>query len=322
MLNLNFYNTAKLSIICAILAATCFSVNDLSIKYLSDKYPLHEIILFRSLIGFCLTLFIIVPLEGGIKVLKTKRPLIHLSRGLFLVLANMLFFTGLAILPLAECSAIFFISPLLITFLSVIILKEKVGMRRWSALMIGFTGVLIVIKPGQISFQWATLLPVSAAFCYAMLHISTRYLGLSEKASTLSFYIQVSFILVSSLMGLAAGDGSFSIFENPSAKFLLGAWQLPSFEDWKIIFIIGIFSSIGGYLISQAYRISEAGLIAPFEYFSLILAVLWGIMFFNEWLSISSAIGVILIISSGVYVAYREIKIGSPISAKKSSGRR
>ena len=70
MLNLNFYNTAKLSIICAILAATCFSVNDLSIKYLSDKYPLHEIILFRSLIGFCLTLFIIVPLEGGIKVLK------------------------------------------------------------------------------------------------------------------------------------------------------------------------------------------------------------------------------------------------------------
>ena len=97
---------------------------------------------------------------------------------------------------------------------------------------------------------------------------------------------------------------------------------MPTFEDWKIIFFIGISSSIGGYLISQAYRISEAGLIAPFEYVSLILAVLWGIMFFNEWLSISSAIGVILIISSGVYVAYREIKVGSPISAKKSSGRR
>ena len=111
-------------------------------------------------------------------------------------------------------------------------------------------------------------------------------------------------------------------WNNPSAEFLLGTWKLPSFEDWKIIFIIGIFSSIGGYLISQAYRVSEAGLIAPFEYVSLILAVLWGIMFFNEWLSISSAIGVILIISSGVYVAYREIKVGSPISAKKSSGRR
>ena len=322
MLKLNFNNTVRLSIICAILASACFSINDLSIKYLSNSYPLHEIVLFRSIIGFCLTLFIIVPLEGGFKVLKTKRPFIHFLRGLFLVLANMLFFTGLAMLSLAECSAIFFISPLLITFLSVIILKEKVGIRRWSALIIGFIGVMIVIKPGQISFQWASLLPVAAAFCYASLHISTRYLGLSEKASTLSFYIQTAFIFVSALMGIIFGDGSFSVFKNPSAEFLLGAWQMPNYHDWQIICLTGIFSSLGGYLISQAYRISEAGLIAPFEYVSLILAVFWGIIFFSEWLTFSSSIGISLIIISGVYVAYREMQLGSPISAKKASGRR
>ena len=315
-------NISLISIFCAIGASFCFSLSDFTIKILSDYYPLHQIILIRSAAAFLFTILLFVPLEGGLKVLKTRRPLTHLLRGLLLVFANLFFFLGLVSLPIAECSAIFYISPLLITLFSTLILKEKVGVRRFSALIIGFIGVLVIVKPGQISFAWVSLLPLSAAVCYAGLHIMTRHMGLSEKASTLSIYIQFSFILISVLMGLVLGDGKFSGSQNPSIDFLLKAWEWPINIHWLSITGIGIASSIGGYLISQAYRLSEAGLIAPFEYTTLILSVFWGIVIWNEWLNLSSLLGIILILTSGIYIAIREVEVGVKPSAKRASGRR
>ena len=318
----NNINISLLSIFCAIGASFFFSLSDFTIKLLSDYYSLHQIVLIRSASAFLFTIIFFVPLEGGIIALKTKRPIAHIFRGFLLVLANLFFFLGLVSIPIAECSAIFFIAPLLITLFSALILKEKVGIRRFSALIIGFIGVLIIVKPGQINFSWITLLPISAAVCYAGLHIMTRQMGLSEKASTLSIYIQVSFIIVSSIMGLVLGDGRFSGFQNPSMEFLVKAWTWPIILHWLILIGIGVASSIGGYLISQAYRLSEAGLIAPFEYTSLILSVFWGIFIWNEWLNFLTLLGITLIIISGVYIAVREVKVGVKPSAKRSSGRR
>ena len=315
-------NISLVSIFCAIGASFCFSLSDFTVKILSENYPLHQIILIRSVSAFLVTLLIFVPLEGGLKVLKTRRPLAHLFRGFLLVFANLFFFLGLVSLPIAECSAIFYVAPLLITLFSILILKEKVGVRRISALIFGFIGVLVIVKPGQISFAWVSLLPLSAAICYAGLHIMTRHMGLSEKASTLSIYIQFSFILISVLMGVILGDGKFSGSENPSINFLLKAWAWPLNIHWLAIIGIGIASSIGGYLISQAYRLSEAGLIAPFEYTTLLLSVFWGIMIWNEWLSPTSFLGIILILTSGIYIAIREVEIGIKPSAKRTSGRR
>ena len=315
-------NIALISIFCAIGASFCFSLSDFTIKILSVYYPLHQIILIRSVSAFIFTIFLFVPLEGGFTALKTKRPLAHLFRGLLLVFANLFFFLGLVSLPIAECSAIFYVAPLLITVFSSVILKEKVGFRRFSALVIGFIGVLIIVKPGQINFEWVSLLPLSAAICYAGLHIMTRQMGLSEKASTLSIYIQISFILVSMLMGIALGDGRYSGFENSSLEFLVRAWIWPINTHWLAIIGIGISSSIGGYLISQAYRLSEAGLIAPFEYTTLILSVIWGIVIWNEWLSLISLLGIMLIFLSGIYIAVREVEVGVKPSAKRASGRR
>ncbi len=315
-------NISLLSILCAIGASFCFSLSDITVKLLSGNYPLHEIILIRSITALIFTLILFLPLEGGLKSLKTKRPVAHLFRGILLVFANLFFFLGIVSLPIAECTAIFFIAPLLITLFSSLILKEKIRARRISALFIGFFGVLIIIKPGQISFQWITLLPLSAAICYAGLHTMTRQMGLSEKASTLSFYIQFSFIIVSLLMGLTLGGGQFSGYENPSMEFLVKAWSWPLKSHWLAIFGIGIASSIGGYLISQAYRISEAGLVAPFEYTSLILSIFWGIIIWNEWLDLTSLFGIILILTSGIYIAIREVQVGVKPSAKRTSGRR
>tara|TARA_E500000178_G_C16453303_1_gene501067 strand:- start:146 stop:517 length:372 start_codon:yes stop_codon:yes gene_type:complete len=123
-------------------------------------------------------------------------------------------------------------------------------------------------------------------------------------------------------MGLVLGDGRFSGFQNPSMEFLVKAWTWPIILHWLILIGIGVASSIGGYLISQAYRLSEAGLIAPFEYTSLILSVFWGIFIWNEWLNFLTLLGITLIIISGVYIAVREVKVGVKPSAKRSSGRR
>ena len=121
--------------------------------------------------------------------IKTKNPGIHFFRGSCVVVANIAFFAGIAVLPLAEATAIFFISPILITFFSIIFLKEKVGILRWSALIFGLLGVILVIKPFGASFRWEIIFPFTAALAYSSLQILTRYLGVNEKAATMAFYI-------------------------------------------------------------------------------------------------------------------------------------
>ncbi len=139
-------------ILCALAAWITFSLNDVGIKFLSGDYALHQIILVRSSIGLCITLAILVPLEGGYANLRTQVPLLHLVRGLSVVLANMSFFVGLATLELPVATAIFFAAPLFITALSVIFLGEQVGLRRWAAVAVGLVGVIIMMRPGSASF--------------------------------------------------------------------------------------------------------------------------------------------------------------------------
>ena len=142
---------APVAIFCAIGASLSFSCNDVGVKFLSGGYALHEIVLFRSIIGLLFTLAVFVPMAGGFSVLKTRRPLLHLGRGLAVVSTNLIFFAGLATLPLGDAVAVFFVAPLLITGLSVIVLGEKVGPQRWIAVMVGLAGVIVIIRPGSAS---------------------------------------------------------------------------------------------------------------------------------------------------------------------------
>ena len=130
-------------------------------------------------------------------------------------------------IPLAEATAIFFVAPLLITAFSAVFLKEPVGIRRWSALSIGFVGVIVIVRPGGLNFEWAFLLPLLAAVAYAALHTLTRNMGLSERASTMALYIQVTFIVVCTGMGVAFGDGRYAGSGHPAIEFLLRAWHWP-----------------------------------------------------------------------------------------------
>ncbi len=308
----NFLGTA-----CVIGAVVTFTTQDSAIKWISGDYPLHEIIFARALVALTLTLAILVPLEGGYRNLRTKRLPLHLLRGLAVVIANMTFFTGLATLPLGEATAVFFVAPLLITALSVPLLGERVGPHRWFAILVGLTGVAVMLRPGTDGFHLAFLLPLTAALAYALLQIMTRKLGIAEKASTMAFYIQLTFVAVSGTIGLTLGDGVLAGSGNPSLEFLLRAWVWPSPEDALLMLAIGCLSGLGGYLISQAYRISEAALVAPFEYAALPLAVFWSVFLWGDWPDPIAWLGIALIAGAGLYTFYRETVRGRRIVLRR-----
>ena len=296
--------------LCALFAVLCFSLNDVGIKFLSDDYALHQVVLFRGLVGTITFLAIIMPLSGGWIVFRTRRPGMHLARGLCVVMANMCLFLGLSAMPIADAVAVFFISPLVITVFSVIFLGERVGPRRWLAIAVGFIGVMVIVKPGTSAFQVASLLPLTAAFLYATLHTLTRKIGGTESAATMVVYMQITFLFASSAFGLALGDGRFAGGDHAALEFLLRAWRPIAAGDWWILVMLGVSGVLGGYFISQAYRLSEAGFIAPIEYISMPMAVMWGITVFGTFPGPSAWTGIALIIGSGLYLVWRESRKG------------
>ena len=292
-------------ILCLIGALGALTVSDAIIKWLSPDMALHQITLLRSCFAL-IVVMLIVYLEGGLVTLKTRRPLMHLARGSLLVLANMFFFIGLAAMPLAETVVLFYTAPLFICVLSQPVLGERVGLRRWIVIGIGMIGAIIMLRPGSELFRPVSLLPIAAALCYAVMTMMTRKLGMRESAGSLTFYIQVCFILISSLLGLAIGDGRFDVYDNTSLSFLLREWYWPSSAQWQLLLLCGLIVACGGYLISQAYRLGEAPAVAPFEYASLPFALLVGYLFWGDWPDGRAFLGAGLIIGSGLLVAYIE----------------
>ncbi|MFU8822607.1 DMT family transporter [Yoonia sp.] len=295
-----------LGALCAVLAVVFFSANDVAIKWLSDGYALHQVVLIRSFIGLAIILAIIAPMTDGFAIARTKKLKMHLLRGSFVVFANLTFFLGLAAMPLAEAVAIFFISPLVITVFSVMFLGETVGPKRWAAIGLGFVGVLIMVRPGTAAFQPASLLPLVSAFCYAGMHIMTRRIGGTESAATMAFYIQIMFIIVCAAMGLTVGWGQFGDQTDPSLAFLLRAWEWPLLSDLPVFLLIGAGTAFAGYLISQAYRVAEASFVAPFEYLALPMAVVWGMVIFDEYPGLTDYLGMALILAAGLFMVWRE----------------
>lgn len=292
-------------IICIVVGMFIVLLNDTAIKWISDRYPIHQIVLIRSLVAIPITLFI-ATFDGGWGGLKTRRPLIHLSRGLLIVIANMCYFLALAAMPLADAMALFFIAPLLITALSVPMLGEKVGIRRWLAVIAGMLGVIVMLRPTGGTMQWAAFLPLIAALAYALMQMLTRRLGVTDRATAMALYIQLTFIVTSSVIGLTIGDGRFAGNEHASLEFLLRAWHWPPLADFAVMVFCGITVGVGGYLLSQAYRLAEASVVAPFEYTALPWGVLLGFLIWGDIPGATTVLGIMLIIGSGLYVLYRE----------------
>ena len=292
-------------VLCLVTALACLTLSDSIIKWLSPELPLHQITLFRSCFALILVL-VFVRLEGGLHLLRTRRPVLHFVRGSMLVLANMFFFIALAAMPLAETVTLFYTAPLFICILSQPVLGEKVGLSRWFVIVMGMIGVVFMLRPGTELFRLISILPVLAAFCYAAMTMMTRKLGLHETAGALTFYIQLAFIVISSLVGLGIGNGGLDQYDSSALSFLLRAWVWPDLAQLQLLIICGTIVSFGGYLISQAYRLGEASAVAPFEYASLPFALIVGYYLWGDWPDWRAFVGTGLIIASGLLVVYLE----------------
>jgi len=294
-------------ILCLMGAVVFLNFSDAIIKWLSPHYPLHEITLFRA----CFALVIVsvfVFMEGGIRSLKTRRPLLHLTRGFSLVLANMFFFLGLATMPLAQVVALFYTAPLFICLLAKPVLGESVGLIRWTAIGIGMLGVLIIVQPQSLTFSWLSLLPIGAALMYAAMQMMTRKLGMQDTAGTMTFYMQIAFILVSIVSGFLLGHGQFDQPDSPTLSFLLRRWHWPIPSHLILMATCGAILAFGAYLLSQAYRLGQATVVAPFEYTSLPFAILTGYFVWRDVPGLNDLFGSLLIIFSGIAVVWYERK--------------
>lgn len=310
-----------IGILCILVGMLAISIQDALIKGFSGSYPLHEIVLIRSLVALPF-MFVILQFEGGWRRLLSKRMPLLLVRALFIVVSNSAYFAALAGMPLAEANAIFFVAPLFITVLSIPMLGEKVGPWRWGAVFVGFTGIIIMLRPGDGIIKITALLPVLAAFTYAMMQMLTRRLGVTESASVLAISIYLTFIVVCLLMFLICGDGRYVDKVHPALNFLFLPWKMPPVADWPALGGIGVLSGMIGYMLAQAYRMGEAGLIAPFEYIAVPLAVFWGFIIFDEVPDATTWTGMALIVGAGLFIVYREVRQSRPISRPRAADTR
>jgi len=295
-------------ILFAIGGGLTLSVNDVAIKFLSGSYALHQVILTRAFIGMALVLGVIYVSGTGFRQLMTRRPKDHLIRVSIVMISNVTYFLGLAALPLADAVATAFIAPILVTLLSVVILGERVGPRRWAAVAVGMLGVLVMLRPGAGVIKPAAILVLISALCYAGSHMMTRRMRDTESAMTLNFFVQCGFIVVSSCMGLWVGDGHLAGSSDPSLAFLFREWVWPPMPDWPAFLATGMAVGIGGLMMSQAYRTCEAGLVAPFEYVGMPMAIFWGVVVFHQWPDAIAWVGIALICGAGLYTFWRETR--------------
>lgn len=298
----------------------CITVNDTLIKFLSDGYPLHQMVFVRSAIGLTAS-FVFLRLEGGVTLLRTDRPALHALRAVLIVIANMTFFAALAVMPLGAATALFFVAPLFITLLAIPVLGEPIGAPRIAAIVVGLVGVGVMMAPG-VDWggipRWNLLLPVAAAACYSGMQVLTRKLGGQSAASAMAIYIQGTFIIVSLGFFLVAGDGRFAGDGRSGAlEFLLRAWVWPAVGDLWIFGVLGLMSAFIGYSLSQAYRLGTAAVVASYEYVALPLAIFWGWVVFGEVPAPVVWVGIALIAGAGLAVFARERALARPIASDR-----
>lgn len=298
-------NQALAGILFAAGGTLIFSVNDVAIKFLSGGYALHQVILIRAFVAIAFIMLVIHVSKRGWSQVATSRPGAHLLRVAIVMVSNVTFFLGLAAMPHADAVAVAYVSPLVVTMLSVVVLGEKVGPRRWAAVCVGMFGVVVMLRPGAGVIQPAAVLVLISAVLYAAGNLLARRMGGTESAMTLSFYVQGGFIVVSLCMGLWVGDGHLAT-DDPIWAFLFRPWIWPPLHDWPIFLATGLSVGIGGLMVTQAYRTAEAGLIAPFEYVGMPMAILWGVLVFGTFPDATAWVGIALICGSGLYVLWRE----------------
>jgi drug/metabolite transporter (DMT)-like permease len=290
-----------------LLAALTISLQNVIIKWIGVDYSALEIVVFRSIVALPCTV-LLYRYEGQRGLPTTKKPRLEYLRGILLFLSYTTAMMGLAALPLAEFETIRFSGPLMITLLSVVLLKEKVGLSRWLALLAGFVGVLLIVKPGSATFNLGSIFIVISQVFYALMVILTRKLQEQDSSATMAYFSSVVYLIAALLLApLPAIIGEVPN-AHPSVTFLIRAWSMPSFFDFVVMSGLGLIWAGWLFFLSRAYSLAKASVVAPFEYVSLPINILWGFLFWHEIPTWMTLVGAGLTIFSGLYVLNRERK--------------
>ncbi len=292
-------------ILCVVAGVAVFFLQDLVLKFISGGYPLHQAMVLRSLAAIPF-MALLVWRDGGMTTLLTRGWRMMLGRGVVMFLAYTTYYLALAALPLATVVAIYFASPLFITILSVLVLREHVGWHRWAAVVAGFIGVVIMVRPGGALFDWAAVLPVSSALFYAWGMIVTRKHGGAETAAAMAVYGNVVFLALALMLAAVFGSGAFASEEHKSLGFLLRGWVWPAPFDLALMLACGPIAAAGLTLLAQGYRIAAANVVTPFEYTGMIWGVAFGWIIWRDLPDPVGWLGIAIIVGSGLYVLWRE----------------
>lgn len=295
-------NTTARAIAFILVGSAILTVNDAIIKSLVSSYPIGQLLFIR---GLCAMPWILLLAwrAGGLPALVVKSFKGQVFRGFCVIASAFLFINGLTYLPLADAIAVAFSGPLFITALAPIVLGEKVGWRRWMAVLAGFVGVLFMVRPGSSALQLAILFPLFAAMFGGVRDLITR--RISQTESTIAVLFMTT--------GIVMTSGLFT------APF---GWEPLKLEDAPYFVLSGILLASAHYAMIESFRLGEAAVVAPFKYSSLLWAIVVGYLAFGDLPDWWTLIGASIVIGAGLYILHREISLKKdPVTAVSPSAR-
>lgn len=272
-----------------IVAISMFATMDALAKYTSETIRVEMVIWGRYFFHFA-AMVLVLPLLGVRRTFYVKDPIKVTVRGLLLLGCTMCFFTAISLIPLTDANAIVFVAPLITVALSAFVLREKVGIRRWSAVGIGFVGVLIVLRPGFNDVHWAYFLVLAMATMFSIFGLLTRSLNRTEDPVAMLFH--------TALVGFI-GTGILVAF----------CWETPSLREWGLLMVIGVIGGVSHQILIFGFRYASASLLAPFQYTVIIWATMYGYFVFGDLPDAWTFAGAALIVTAGLYVWIRERQI-------------
>jgi drug/metabolite transporter (DMT)-like permease len=278
-----------------LVATFMFACMHAAIRYTTQQLPAVEVAFFRNLFG----LFVIAPLlvRYGLGVFHTNRLGLHVLRAVLNVFSMLAFFVGLSMTPIARATALSFTAPLFTALLSALILHEVFRWRRWTAIVCGFVGALVILRPGIQVMDLGALLVIASSLLWSMAMIDIKLLGQTESSLTITAYVTVLLIPMTLL----------------PAVFV---WQMPGLDMWGWLVFIGVIGTLGQIAVTEALKLADITVLMPFDFLKLVWATLLGMVLFAEMPDLLTYVGAAIVFGSSMYIAWREAKLRK---AKKAS---
>ena len=298
-------NNNPKGIIFILLGMFVFSIQDSIMKYIYSFVSLYEIYLIRTLVSFVIILLFLKITKKPI-IFKTQYPLLTFCRIILFFFGFSSFYISLTVLPLITATALFFVTPFLITIFAKFFLKEQIGPRRLLAVIIGFIGVYVILNPDFNNFDYMSLTPILCAFCYSLSMIIIKITSEKDSVYTQTFTFYLGAIIISVIFYFTFGDGQYNTIDHPASQFIFREWFSNLENSMLLMIVTGFTASVAFLLLFSAYRIASPAVISPFEYSILVWSSLSGWLFFNEIPDLKTIIGIILIVCGGIYIFIRE----------------